>query len=201
MQCDESPSDFQTLPRTTFMKASQTTIKKSPTASEWRPLSASKQRLCVFVDRGTDAGPLSEAPIIGPEKPPPFEAVFAVIEDLVIHIPFDHNTPNRILERVISSYKNGSYPIYPPSLKFETSNSASPTDADEPPLRPPSRLTAETDDDYFHQSHEFDPYAANNYANNIKQSQPQHELAPPTPTLTPPPTANDAVEKFVNSHQ
>jgi hypothetical protein len=202
MQKDEYHAGFQTLSRTTFMRASTTTIKKSPSSGESRSSSISTSKIRGYVDRGADA---EEVVMNEAEEITPFEPVFPVIEDLVIH--FAHDTPNDIFEYVLSAYKNGSYPIHPPTPEPQSSSTpASPTSVKVPKIRPTSRLTAETDDDGFHRRHEFDPYADNNYPGGINQWPLKHDstrsetsrrdLEPPTPSLTPPPTARGIAERF-----
>lgn len=207
IQKDENFSRFQTLPRTTFMKASTTLIKKSSTSGESRSSSISTPQITVYVERGCDAGEIfvEEVDANEPEEIPPFEPVFDVVEDLVIH--FSHDTPNDIFEYVMSAYKNGSYPILPSTPKSNSVSEASPKslNGEEPTMRPTSHLTAETDDDGFHRRHEFDPYADNNYPGGVNQwrlenkssrSTSGRNLEPPTPSLTPPPTARGISEKF-----
>jgi hypothetical protein len=209
MQKDENSGGFQTLSTTTFMKASTTLIKKSSTSGESRSSSISTPRINVYVDRGTDAEEIlmeAGATIIKSEEVPPFQPVFGVVEDLVIH--FAHDIPNDIFEYVISTYKNGSYPILPraPESGSECPVSPESVNREESTIRPRSHLTAETDDDGFHRRHEFDPYADNNYPEGVNQwplknksSQTEisgWNLEPPTPSLTPPPTAHGLSEKF-----
>lgn len=199
-QKDQHNHEFRTLPKTTFMKASTTTIKKSLTSGDSRSSSISTSEIRVYVDRGTDAG---ESVIEEDSKEStPFEPVFPVVEDLVIH--FVHDIPNDIFEYVISAYKNGSYPILPPSPEAESASGPISADADGPTIRPTSHLTVETDNDGFHRRHEFDPYADNNYPGGVNRWLLKHEpkessgrnLVPSTPSLTPPPTARGIAEKF-----
>ena len=209
MQEDQHYYGFQTLPRTTFLKASKTTIRKSPSISESRAsfTSTPKSKIHIYVDRGTDADEIVIEEEPEEQEPSPFEPVFAVVEDLIIH--FAHDTPNDIFEHVISGYENGSYPILPPAVEPDSlsieSSSMSEND-EEKTIRPTSLLMAETDDDGFHRRHEFDPYADNNYPGGVHQWPLKHErsqresagrnLEPPTPSLTPPPTARGITEKF-----
>ncbi|KAF8864331.1 hypothetical protein BDZ45DRAFT_34762 [Acephala macrosclerotiorum] len=212
----ERNNSFQTLPRTTFVKASQTTIKKSPTLSSsirsnsW-PTQGSPRR--VYVDKGEDAFEVEE------EKPAePFEPVFPIVEDLIIHLV--DNNANEILESVIRSYKDGSYPIIPtpvtspqdtPEKDLESPVSTS-SEHHEKVLRPESYLTAETDDTGYHRRGEYDPYDADSYPPGSKRQWPpmpaiptsvrfdslDSSVEPPTPTLTPPPQARGVAEKFIN---
>lgn len=104
---------FPMLPRTTFVKASQTTIRKSPTESEASSSSASSFRTIarVFVDRGTDAGDPMASEKVGHNTE--FEPVFPVVEDLIIHL--NSQDSDDLLRRVINSYKDGSYSQFPSS--------------------------------------------------------------------------------------
>jgi hypothetical protein len=208
-----TPGIFK-LSRTTFIRASQTTIKKSPTLrdAERSRSPSTMAEVRVFVDRGTDASEypsfISKPGLIEIETmeskaiaAEPFEPLFAVVEDMVIH--FANDTPNKIFESVIRSYKNGSYPAVPSSEEANADYPSSPTSL----ARPTSHHTAETDDEGFHRRNEFDPYSSdNNYPPNIKQWPPRDRLQPndskaqtlepPTPTMTPPPPSNSIAEKF-----
>jgi hypothetical protein len=202
LQEDQQYGVFQTLPRTTFIKASTTLIKKSSISNDSRPSSASTTKIRGYVDRGTDAEniPIEKSP----EESAPFEPVFPVVEDLVIH--FARDDPCDIFDHVLSAYKNGSYPILP-SLEFESSSvppSPSSVSIEDPTIRPTSHLTTETDDDGFHRRHEFDPYASNNYPGGFnhwhlkhaREETSERNLKHPSPSLTPPPSARGIPEKF-----
>ncbi|CZR53925.1 uncharacterized protein PAC_03807 [Phialocephala subalpina] len=208
-------ANFQTLPRTTFVKASQTTIKKSPTlSSSMRSNSSLTQDAPprVFVDRGEDAFQPS-VELVGR-----FEPVFPVVEDLIIHLVDDN--VNEILETVIRSYKDGSYPIMPKpastsskdSLEASTSPVSVSNEQHERKFRPESYLTTETDDTGYHRRGEYDPYDHDSYPPDIKRQWPpmpplptsvrfdsmDSSVEPPTPTLTPPPQASGVAEKFID---
>ncbi|TVY84136.1 hypothetical protein LSUE1_G003726 [Lachnellula suecica] len=206
----ESPREFQTLPRATFVRASQTTIRRSPTTG--RPISSSSQATYktapprIYVDRGTDADEI----IIAYTPEQPFEPVFPVVEDLVIH--FDDYESKEIFESVVRSYKNGSYPVFPspPESVIETPASPSRTitseEHDEDLLRHSSHCTAETDDFGHERLHAFDPCRSDDPF--VKRQWPQEEKLqrmdskmpmhePPTPSMTPPPSMNKVAERFV----
>jgi hypothetical protein len=200
------------MPAATFMKASETTIRRSPIASP-RPGSSSlsKSMLRVFVDKGTDARDDSiEIPAMASEvvevDPAPFEAVFPIVEDLVIH--FTSEISNEIFDCVLRSYRTGTSPI------------CSEMDSEAPPASPlsdsdtldvqhkaDSHFTAETDDEGIHGAHEFDPYSSNeNYTPNRgkwagQRKTSRHDSAiqnvePPTPSTTPPPPISGVPGKF-----
>ncbi|KUJ08509.1 uncharacterized protein LY89DRAFT_788882 [Mollisia scopiformis] len=206
--------NYQTLPRTTFMKASQTTIRKSPTLSASAKSNSSSTEAVpprVYVDRGEDAFQVSK------ESMEPFVPVFPVVEDLIIHLVDDN--ANQILESVISSYKDGTYPALPPTtsspLPEEGEDQEAPISAvqskkEDKALRPESCLTAETDDMGYERRHDYDPYN-DSYPPDIKRQWPPMQnnarvssldssVGPPTPTLTPPvvPEVNDIAQKFVD---
>ncbi|PVH77859.1 hypothetical protein DL98DRAFT_517174 [Cadophora sp. DSE1049] len=222
---DEKGQDshrFPTLPRTTFLKASETTIRKSPTSS--RPSRSSNSSSsstetpdrAIFVERGPDA---IEIPIED-LRDVPFAPVFELVEDLVIH--FTDDQPNEIFESVVRSYKNGTYPVIP-TLPTPTSSespsspssliiheSISPRSISslqlevDPEVRPTSYLTNEADDFRFNRR-SFDPYSDDSYPPDIKRPSRGHlriaessvlTVAPPTPPVEklPVPVPTEAKE-------
>jgi hypothetical protein len=208
----KSYEGYQMLPRSTFVRASKTTIRKSPTTGSVRSASSSTREANarVFVDRGADAVDIG---VIEDH----FRPVFPLVEDLIIH--FADNKPNRLLEFVIRNYKNGRYPVIPSSLPNSEYSSpiASPISSMSPStphstnglrngLRPISHMTTEPDDGGYVRGHDFDPYAAHDsYPPDIRQWPPRkillrvenaaETLEPPPPTTTPrPPSIGD---KFV----
>jgi hypothetical protein len=197
--CLQEDQDYQTLPRTTYVRASTTMIKNSSISGSSIRSSAPTPKPRIFVDRGTDAEDMVIAEKL--EGDAPFEPVFPVVEDLVIH--FSYEDPYKIFEYVISGYKSGSYPVFPSSEQEFSSIPASPTTSNvgEATIRPISRLTAETDDDGCHRHHEFDTYAANNYSEGVtqwplKHSKSGRNIQPSSPTPTPPPSAKGIPNKF-----
>lgn len=193
---DEDGQDsqrFPTLPRTNFVKASETTIKKSPTSSRssrsLRSTNSSSSSTetsdrAFFVERGTDA---IEIPIEDPTEVP-FTPVFELVEDLVIH--FTNDQPNDIFESVLRSYKSGSYPIIPaPPTPASSGTPSSPSSLInhegseaslsprsisslqlevDPEVRPMSYLTDEADE-YNYNRRSFDPYSDDSYPPDIKR--------------------------------
>jgi hypothetical protein len=198
---------FLASPTTGFVRASKTTIKKLPSFSVLR--TDTKAGCSVYVDRGTNTTGES-VEFEEPADTVPFEPVFAVVEDLVIY--FSYQTSNKIFDTVLQSYKDGSYPILPLVEEVDPPSGPAPDiEAEEPPARPASQFTSETDDDGFHRRHEFDPYADDNYPLTGKQWPPAEKqiransvtqnVEPPSPTLTPPPTTEEAggfSEKFTD---
>ena len=78
---------FTKLPRTTFVKASETTIRKSPTsAGSLNSSSTSLQGPRIFIDRGTDSRDAVEnfAEMEEAWESKPFTPVFPVIEDFIL---------------------------------------------------------------------------------------------------------------------
>jgi hypothetical protein len=203
---------WQTLPRTTFVKASQTTIRRSPTlSSSIRSNSSSIQTAppCVYVDRGEDA---FSCTVDEPEEP--FVPIFPITEDLIIHLVDDN--ANALLESVINSYKEGRYPIMSTLAESSQLPEEEPSsipvshERDQKALRPESYLTAETDDMGYERRHDYDPYE-DSYPPDIKRQWPpmprtvrldslDSSVGPPTPTLTPPPAplSNGVAEKFID---
>jgi hypothetical protein len=111
---------FPKLPRTTFLKASETTIKRSPTSAG--SLNSSSTSLLVpapriFVDPGTDAkDAMGDTSKTGdsPWESEIFTPVFPVVEDFILQL-FD-GKPDEILESVIRTSKDGSYPAISQSI-------------------------------------------------------------------------------------
>jgi len=213
---------LQTLPRTTFVRASETTIRKSSTSNGSMRSSLSTttmQRPLEFVHRGIDAGQFEARTQSENEREDePFEPVFPLVEDIIFH--WNDSSRNEIFEAVMNSYKNRSYPIFPVS---EVASSPTAVEEYDPPISPRSILShpddryevsptshskAETDDLGYSRRHEFDPYAAyDGYPPDIQRQWPARHKSvgidssvsstnPPTPVMTPPPSSNGAAEKF-----
>ncbi|RFU33583.1 hypothetical protein B7463_g2754, partial [Scytalidium lignicola] len=140
-----------------------------------------------------------------------YEPVLPLLEDLVIH--FKDGSSDEILEFVITSYKDGSYPIPPPPPpKPKTSLVPSPTNSlvfipsHELSVPRLSRdIAAETDDERSHRRQKSDSYRPDGDSSPLESKQ----LEPPrsasemrrfgglaTPNMTPPPTANGISQKF-----
>lgn len=191
-----SNDSFDFLPRTSFVKASATTIKRSPTLNK-ASLSSTK----VYVDRGSDV--IDERDSVHAET---FEPVFPVVEDLVLYFS---NTNNEIFEAVIRAYKDESYPVYPfqesqstpvaTATRPSTSNDSQADDA-----RPFSNITSETDDDGYQRRQEVDPYNPDSYPSGQRLWPRQSKTLmhtssanePLTPATTPPPTFTTVGQKF-----
>lgn len=197
-----SHDGFTKLPRKTFVKASETTIRKSPTLAGSLNLSSTSFQmpgLRLFVDRGTDAKEAMEGDgkMANTWESEPFTPVFPVVEDFILQL-FD-GQPDAILESVIRTSKDGSYPAIPLSgrspdvpLQNEDSKSAPSSpfsegyDSPTSPmsalsqhyrsvLRLPSYLVAEeTGSSDYDKPDEYDPYASHDeYPPDIKRRWPQ----------------------------
>jgi hypothetical protein len=204
-----------TLPRTTFVKASETTIKRSPT------LRGSTRTNSSSTSRELSAPALSVDRITEPVSPEVLELknlspVFPVTEDLIIH--FIEDSPNSILESVIQSYKCGKCPLSTSSLVVPTTIPDSPTseyssirqqsfDGKESNRPDSYQAILQADNSYGDQT-EFDPYAAHirysaGYSHqksrtNQYRNPEESRIEPPTPIQTPPITARSITDKFVD---
>ncbi|KAK2624263.1 hypothetical protein QTJ16_006213 [Diplocarpon rosae] len=183
---------FTAIPRTTFLKASETIVRGSPTLTKStrssNSSSASREmpNRAVYVDRGTGA----EEAIVTDSKIMPFVPVFELVEDVVIQ--FTDDSPNDIFESVVKSYKNGSYPIlpmaaetsasaYPSSLvdidegynpMFGARSVASPRLMEDLDIRPISCLTTVSFEAAYDRQQEYDPYAAESNSCDIQRHRP-----------------------------
>ncbi|KAE9372141.1 hypothetical protein N431DRAFT_375098 [Stipitochalara longipes BDJ] len=207
---------FTKLPRTTFVKASETTIRKSPTSvGSLNSSSASLQGPRIFIDRGTDAGDAMENVRKTEDtwEIKPLIPVFPVREDFILQL-FD-GQPHDILESVIRTAKDGTYPAIPLALGTPPSPFSEDYDSPASPmsaaslqhrsiLRPPSHLLEATDKVDYAKEPGFDLYASHDdYPPDIKRRCPQDKQlkvvngdAPPTPTLTSSPMQNNAEKLF-----
>ncbi|KAH6670130.1 hypothetical protein B0J14DRAFT_111888 [Halenospora varia] len=221
---ETSDRGFTKLPRRAFIKASEMTIKRSPTSARSSSSSTASGQISMqhgYVDRGTDA--IYDFAVKEPadDTEVEFVPVFPLVEDFVIH--FSNTKQNAVLESVIRSYKNATYPIFPsfpkaysdvPPSPVSLSNSehngnVSKTAKPDSGLRPDSRLTAESDGPRYQTRHSYDPYSSDNhYPAGIQQLLlPRNKLLradsgvqmpdPPTPSRTPQPLSNQNSEKFV----
>jgi hypothetical protein len=164
------PDSFSKLPKTTFLKAYEPTIGRPPTcagslnsSSAFLPVSAPR----LFVDRGPGAKNRIEDAIKmsntsrGSEN---FIPVFPVVEDFTLQV--FAGKPDEILEFVIRSSKDGSYPVIPhsnPSLPLSEQNDSprSPMAALDLQHRSMLRLSSDlTDRDRIGGTREpeYDPY-------------------------------------------
>lgn len=164
-----SLSDLEKAPLSPFVRASPTTIKKTSSNSSHSTQSIESTKP-LYVDRGTDARDLQSA-MQTERAATSFEPVFGVIEDLVIH--FTDGANNSLLESVVRSYKNGSYPVIPIcESDIHSSQPNSPQSVNsflQERLRHLSHWTAETDDSGYHRRHEINPYSADNIQTEPKQ--------------------------------
>lgn len=167
---DKRYSTFsQSLPRTTFVKASETTIKRSPTLNGSTRTTSSSGEAPVpslYVDPATDVE------VFDVSKVKAFSPVFSLVEDLIIH--FIDDSSNEILESVLQSYKCGIYPVVPSSQAVPTTMSDSPT-SEYSSIRPTSFDMKQSNRPESYQSilqggfsyterSEFDPYGTARYS-------------------------------------
>ncbi|RDW71353.1 hypothetical protein BP6252_07916 [Coleophoma cylindrospora] len=187
-----SISSFEMLPRTTFMKASETTIRRSPTwGGSVRSFSPNEPTPRIFVDRASDAYIVEEAT---PAEEPLYEAVFAVFEDLVIH--FTDGSENEILDTVLRTFKdNSDYPLICSSASSTLCDASDRHEVE-------SQSTVETDDSGYTRRYESDSCKSVSPVDDCFPTNrlwpPHHSLEhirsdrtiqPPTPAMTPPPSS------------
>ncbi|KAH8656949.1 hypothetical protein BGZ60DRAFT_531814 [Tricladium varicosporioides] len=200
------------LSRGTFIKASETTIKRSPISTRSSSSSTALSQIPTqhgYFDRGTDA--VSDLAVKEPadDREAEFIPVFPLVEDFVIH--FSDSKQNTILESVIQSYKDATYstlPLFPKAYSdvppspasfsiLEHSGTVSKTARFDIGLRPDSRLTTKLDDPGYQRRHSYGPYSSDNrYPVGIQQPLPSRNKLlradsgvqmpdPPTPSRTP----------------
>jgi hypothetical protein len=201
------------VPRPIFGRA--TLVRRGPLALKIKVPS----KLPQYVDSGTDAIDWDEVEAKPQERPPTpeFEPVLPLVEDLVIQIVGD--TTNRVLESVVTGFKNGRFPVgsapkkEEAAIHCETEPRASVDTIDESPefpATPKSHSFAEIDSRRpshgampTSDSDEYDPFASDGkYAYNPAPCPSKSEIRlvmptintpqPPTPAQTPPPTAVDS---------
>lgn len=100
-----SNSNLFHLPEARFVKAQTTTIRRSPIYLKPLPELSRDS----YVHQGTDAAAFGEEEEEEDESNSSFEPVLPIQEDLVIH--FTNDAPDYVLDSVIQSFKDGSYPI------------------------------------------------------------------------------------------
>ena len=119
-----------------------------------------------FIDRGTYTGDSNDSEKVSNaspdtadlKEPALFEPVFAMVEDLVIH--FKDGGGNEVLESVVQSYKNGSYPIADnnvPQVPTTPTSSASLFSSNGTSLSDASHTSADTDEDWPSGAAEIEP--------------------------------------------
>lgn len=140
---------FQAVPRTTFVKASETTIRRTPTGSDCTGSSTSSLKApslkTLVVDRDASVDVVPEAN--AENNLVIFEPVLPVVEDLIIN--FTPMGSNEIFDLVLASCTNGSYPASP---KTDAQNNSEAAD---------DHVAAEND---CAKRHTYDPYAHYNDA-------------------------------------
>lgn len=184
-----SSNNLLHLPQARFVKANTTTIKRSPTFQNVPDLSSDN-----YVHQDTKAGNVSED---SGEQQEAFQPVLPVHEDLVIH--FTSETPEDVLDSVVESFKNGSYPIVQAAIgSFRTAETDScpstPRTADLFDLEAPQiGLSPVLEVPSVHEAEEYDPFAVHGpgvrtstLALVTPSAPPLMEVCrPPTPAQTP----------------
>ena len=207
---DPNAPEFVQLPRTTFMRASTTTIKRTQSLLFSEVSSAqTTPTMRIFVDRGSDAWnlealqPEEQAP--EPEEVAPYEPVFPALEDMVVHCVDD--TQNEILSAIFQSYKIGTYPTRPSPASTVSDEECpqTPTNAVGSVAEPEAQVTPEPEHVQTNAQDEFDPYSPDSHYPIIRQSIPRSKFArvereptpaPPSPALTLPVPIYVTNEKF-----
>lgn len=180
------------LPSPRVVKAQTTTIRRSPTFIQ----GSGK----IYVHHGTDPADFDDIS----DLDAPFEPVLPFHEDLVIH--FTNDVPDYILDSVIQSYKDLSYPVTRHSPEsFQTAQT------DSCPSTPRTADLFDLEDEQVglspvaevpsaDEASDYDPYAPRgsdvriaNMASHEPPSPPPvvDACEPPTPAQTPPPHASE----------
>lgn len=108
---------LQTLPKKTFVKASTTTIKKSPPRRASVTLSKNIEAEAAEATKPSTQSTMKEN-ISKKISNVHYEPVFPLEEDLIIHFNTTGITQHsQVVDSIISSYKDGSNPILPPPTK------------------------------------------------------------------------------------
>jgi hypothetical protein len=169
---------FQTLPKRTFTRASKTIIKRSPPPT--RSHSSVFQRQAepaspIYVDRSTDtAEDILDGEQYDDDGFEEYVPIFPLVEDLVIQ--FTDSVRNTVVDSVVQSYKDGSYPLLlPDSETISTRSSSLPPLGDPEASRDTVRINdlgrqspvsgisgIEEDDPEYESRHSYDPYNSNN---------------------------------------
>lgn len=116
---DERPASLYTLPRATFVRASETNIKKSTKSGLSPSPSTSKFPLRVLVDHRANEHEFEPSPITPiKEETGLQEPLFPIEEDLIIH--FTEGPTNAVLDSVLRTCKFENYCVSPISPPVET---------------------------------------------------------------------------------
>lgn len=186
------------LPQARFVKAQTTTIRRSPTFPKGSPDTARDS----YVHQGTDPADFNDEMDVG------FQPVLPFYEDLVVH--FTSDSPDSLLDTVIQSFKDGSYPVEgssPDAFRAAETDTCPSTprtadlfdlEEDQAGLSPVAEAS-EAD-----QASDYDPFAASgndvrstNFGLPTPNAPPPLELRrPPTPADTPVPGMGRMDAKF-----
>jgi hypothetical protein len=219
---------FQTLPKRTFTRASQTTIKRSPPPTRTPSTIYENDGQAAgptLMDRGTDtADDILVKDQYDEDEYEEYISFFPLVEDLVIQ--FTDSSRNQVLDSVIRSYRDGSYPLSPPSTETIPSRSSSrplPESLDraedtyrsnggnDPAHFSPvsSPVQSEVDNPGYESRHSYDPYSSDSRplsGMDLKLA-PPGRLAradsgvqmpdPPSPKFSITTPPNEPIDKFV----
>ncbi|KAL3427587.1 gastric mucin-like protein [Phlyctema vagabunda] len=195
-----SLSYYETMPRTTFMRAAETTIRRSPTWDGGSALSDKSTKLPseLCADRGSRSG--GTTPVAAGMKVEPYEPVFSIAEDFVIH--FSDDSENQIVDSVLQYFRDGSLPLlYCPSPYLCTPSLSS----DRKTTESPSTEEIDTSDYFRHDGSKCQKpispaestfISAAQLSGSHKQSDGTAEGELPTTSLTPPPSAHGSFQRY-----
>ncbi|RDL38492.1 uncharacterized protein BP5553_02832 [Venustampulla echinocandica] len=170
---------LQTLPRKTFLKASETTIKKlSASIKSTSSTEDNKDpEARLFIDRATDTRDITvEHFAIEEPETEEYVPIFPLIEDLIIS--FNDGHPSEISDLIIRSYKNGSYPMAPSIFPSDSTNPmpASHPEAANIVNSPAPSLRTEKDGPGYESRPSYDPYSSDDsYSASTERPWPPRE--------------------------
>jgi hypothetical protein len=157
----KSSSSLDSLPGTTNVRAVENLHEASlllKTVSNDPPRALVDRGAYNGDSNGSENATSASPGAADPKEPPPFEPVFAMVEDLIIH--FKDGGSDEVLESVIQSYKNGSYPIADKNVPQAPTTPTSPASlfsSSGTSLSSASHTSADTDEDWPHGAVEIDP--------------------------------------------
>lgn len=178
-----SSNNLLHLPQARFVKAQTTTIRRSPTFAKGSPDPARDS----YVHQGTDAAEFTDELNAG------FQPVLPFYEDLVVH--FTSEIPDYVLDTVIQSFKDGSYPV-----RGGAPDSYRTTETDSCPSTPRTADLFDLEDEQVglspvaevpsgDEASDYDPFAA--HGNDVRSTSLDFATPSPLPTLEQPPTPAD----------
>lgn len=197
-----SPNNLLHLPQAQFVKAQTTTIRRSPTF----PRAVPEPARDTYVHQGTDVADFDNDDL-DVEEEDEFEPVLPMHEDLVIH--FTDFSRDYILDSVMQSFKDGSYPV--PSNKLESVHTA---DTDSCPSTPSTAelfdlergLSPVAEVPSADEMSDYEPCATHSTHVRWGSAFAQHPRTqpprgPPTPAQTPTPHAEAHFHELCTAHR